>query len=108
MNCREFRQALKIALSRHFPRANVILAESRGVVLTCRAELDADTFVAVYFNALTGKTSYALIRDGRRVVGYDNCKFWRHHPIEATDQHIACAEPTPEEAIAKLAAVRQN
>ena len=42
--------------------------------------IDADTFVTVYFNALTGKTSYALIHHSQRVAGYDNYRFWHHHP----------------------------
>jgi hypothetical protein len=103
MTLGEFRQALIEALNRHFPRAEATMTESRSVALTCRVELDADTFVAVYFNVLTGKTSYALIHHNQRVTGYDNYRFWHHHPAEATDQHIPCAQPTPEEAIAELA-----
>jgi hypothetical protein len=67
--------------------------------------LDVDTSVAVYFNALTGKTSYALIHHGQRVAGYDNYKFWHYHPMGAVNQHVPCAEPTPEDAIAQLAVV---
>ncbi len=72
MTLDQFRQALLQALGRHFPQSGVTMTKSRGIVLTCRAELDADTFVAVYFNALTGKTSYALIHYDQRVAGYDN------------------------------------
>jgi hypothetical protein len=61
MTLGEFRQALVLALNRHFPQAEVTLTESRGIVLTGRAKLDAETSIAVYFNALTGKVSYALI-----------------------------------------------
>jgi len=70
--------------------------------LTGRAELNPDTFVAVYFNSLTGKTSYALIHHGQRVAGYDN-KFWHYHPLGGMDRHVPCAELTPGEAIAELA-----
>lgn len=105
MTLAEFRQALVEALSKHFPRAGVTITESRGIVLTCRAELDAGTFVAVYFNALTGKTSYALIHHDQRVAGYDNYRFWHYHPMGAIDQHVPCAEPTPEDAITELAEV---
>jgi len=61
MTLEEFRQALMEALTRHLPGSSVTMMESRGITLTCRAELDVDTFVAIYFNALTGKTSYALV-----------------------------------------------
>ena len=104
----DFRQALVTALNRHLPQAEVTLTESRGVVLTGRAKLDADTFIAIYFNALTGKTSYALIRQDRRLAGYDNYKFWHYHPAGETERHLPCSEPTPEEAIAELVKVRPN
>jgi hypothetical protein len=105
MTLREFRAALMTALNRHLPQAEVTLTESRGVVLTGRAKLDADTFIAVYFNALTGKTSYALVRQDRRLAGYDNYKFWHYHPPGEANRHEPCAEPTPEEAIAELTRV---
>ena len=57
---------------------------------------------AVYFNALTGKTSYALVRQGQRVAGYDNYRFWHYHPPGEVDIHQPCDEPTPEEAIVSL------
>ena len=67
--------------------------------------IDADTFVAVYFNALTEKTSYALIYRGQRVAGYDNYKFWHHHPAGEPEQHIPCPKPAPGDVIAELAQV---
>ena len=105
MTLEEFRQALMEALTRHLPESSVTLMESRGITLTCKTELDADTFVAIYFNALTGKTSYALVHHSERVAGYDNYRFWHYHPMGRTGQHVPCAEPMPEEAIAELATV---
>jgi len=104
MTLEGFHRALVDALNRHLPQSSVSITESRGIALTCRAELDADTFVAVYFNALTGKASYALIHRSQRVAGYDNYRFWHHHPPGAADQHVPCAEPTPEDVLAALAA----
>lgn len=105
MTLEEFRLALMEALIRHFPNAEVTITQSRGMALTGRAELAPDTFVAVYFNSLTGKTSYALIHHGLRVAGYDNYKFWHYHPLGEMGRHVPCAEPTPGEAIVELAAV---
>ncbi len=108
MTLPEFKRALEAALNLHFPDARLILTESRGVALTCRAELTADVLLAVYFNALTGNTSYALIQQGQRVAGFDNHRFWHVHPLGAADQHIPCDEPTPAAAIAELAAVNSK
>ncbi len=102
MTLDEFHQAILAAFKQYAPGATVSVAASRGLVLTCKAELNADTFIAIYFNALTGKTSYALIHNGRRFAGCDNYKFWHRHPAEDASQHVVCAEPTPEQAIAEL------
>jgi len=105
---KEFRKAFVKALNRYLPQAEVMLTEKRGIVLDCRAKLDADTFIAVYFNALTGKTSYALIYKDSRLAGYDNYRFWHRHPPGEIDRHEPCAEPTPQEAIAELAKVSKR
>ncbi len=105
MALKEFRRALTIALDHHLPEAEVTIQENRGVVLACRAKVDTNNFVAVYFNALTGKTSYALIHRDQRVAGYDNYKFWHYHPAEEPDRHLPCSKPAPEEAIAELVRV---
>jgi len=104
MTLLQFKRDLETALRLHFPSARPSFAESRGVALTCRAELTSDVFLAVYFNALTGNTSYALIQQGQRVAGCDNHRFWHMHPLHAPAQHISCDAPTPGEAMAQLAA----
>ncbi len=104
MTLAQFRQVLLAALNRHLAQARVTVTESRGISLICKAELSADLFVSVYFNALTDKTSYALIRGSQRLTGCDNYRFWHRHPPGITDQHIPCLPLTPDEAIAELAA----
>jgi hypothetical protein len=103
-----FQQALREAVAEHAPEAEVRLEEKRGIILEGRVKLGTDSFIAVYFNALSGKTSYALIRQERRLSGYDNYKFWHYHPPGEVNLHVACEEPTPEEAIAKLVEVNRN
>jgi len=97
-----FHQALMQAVEKHAPEAHVELEEKRGILLEGRLDLDRDKFVAIYFNALTGKTSYALIWRNRRLAGYDNYKYWHYHPAGEVSRHVACAEPTPQEAVARL------
>jgi hypothetical protein len=100
-----FRRALEVALRQHCPGVRVTITESRGIALTCRVEITAEVLLAVYFNALTGNTSYALVRQGRRIAGYDNLRFWHAHPFGSADQHIPCDALTPDEAVAGLAAM---
>jgi hypothetical protein len=105
MKLPDFRRALEAAFHQHFPGIRLVMTESRGVALTCRAEIADDLLLAVYFNTLTGNTSYALVRGGERIAGYDNHRFWHSHPIGAAHQHIPCPALTPEEAIAGLATI---
>lgn len=100
-----FRRALETAIHLHYPDARVAITESRGITLVCRVDVADDVFLAVYFSALTGNTSYALIRQGQRVAGYDNHRFWHMHPLGAAEQHIPCEALSPEQAIARLAAM---
>jgi len=84
----EFGQALTEAIRLHFADSMLFVTKKRGISLTCRVELSTGALVSVYYHALTGKTSYALIFDGQRVAGYDNYRFWHHHSAEAPSQHI--------------------
>ena len=104
MTLPECRRSLEAALKLHLPNARLILTESSGIAVTCRVELTADVLLAVYFNALTGNTSYTLIHQGQRVAGFGNPRFWHAHPLGAADQHMPCDVPTPEVAVAELAA----
>jgi hypothetical protein len=104
----EFRQALTEAIRLHFADAKLVVTEKRGISLTCRVELSTGALISVYYNALTDKTSYALIFDSQRVAGYDNYRFWHVHPAETPAQHVPCAEPTPEDAIGELARVHRS
>lgn len=108
MTLEQFRQALTEAIHLYFADVEIAVAESRGISLTCRAELNTGALVSVYYNALTSKTSYALIFDDQRIVGYDNYRFWHHHPAEAPDRHIPCEEPTPEAVIREFAQVHTS
>jgi hypothetical protein len=70
-----FRQALREAVTEHAPEAEVGLEEKRGIILEGRVKLGADSFIAVYFNALSGKTSYALIQQERWLSGCENYRW---------------------------------
>jgi len=108
MTLGEFHRLLIAAFRRHCPQARVTIDESRGISLSGQAELAPDTFLAVYYNALTGKTSYALIQRGQRKAGYDNYRFWHRHPLEAPADHISCDEPSLDDAIAELVAASEG
>jgi len=61
-------------------------------VLKLRAHVGTLAFIDVFFNTETGKTSFALIKDGRRIFGADNTRGWHLHPFSSPESHSPCAE----------------
>lgn len=102
MTAAEFKARLLTALQSHFPDAKVKVEEKRGVVISIRAEIAAGELIQAYFSSITHKTSYALIRSGQRILGYDNYRFWHKHPSDSPDAHQKCDEPSPESVMAEI------
>jgi len=103
MNIEQFEIKLRSALARHLPEAQIVLERQRSVLIQGRIVINDGLFLSVYFNALTSKTSYALIHNGQRVMGYDNYRFWHFHPFGSPNQHLPCEEPSVDTAIAAVA-----
>ncbi|MEK6888035.1 MAG: hypothetical protein AABX14_03765 [Candidatus Aenigmatarchaeota archaeon] len=62
------------------------------VVTKIRIFLVDKSFIEVYYNFETGKTSFAWIRNNKRVYGADNLEYWHFHPIEKPEEHIKSNE----------------
>jgi hypothetical protein len=45
---------------------------------------------------------FALIRDGKRVFGYDNLKEWHCHPSDDPSRHIPCEKPPVDHIISEI------
>jgi hypothetical protein len=62
-------------------------------VVKVQVTLTYDAFIDVFYNADTGKCSYALIEKAARVFGADNAFIgWHVHPFDDPSQHV----PSPE------------
>ena len=86
-------------LKKRFPKADVVINERRSIILEMRVVFNPKVFMDLYINALTGKQSYALIENGKRLWGYDNYRYWHHHPVEGPANHISCSEPSFEKIV---------
>ncbi len=63
------------------------------IVVKIRVALSGDAFIDVFYNADSGKCSYALIQQSTRICGADNAFIgWHKHPFGNPEQHIVCAE----------------
>lgn len=102
MNIAEFKQQVVDAFAEHFPEAKTKLEERHGIELRCRIEIDDKTLIDVYYSATTGKTSYLLVKTGKRIFGYDNFRSWHRHPKENPEDHVACQEPNPSQALGEM------
>jgi hypothetical protein len=63
------------------------------VVVKIRVDLSIEAFIAIFYNADSGKCSYALIKRGRRIFGADNALIgWHLHPFDDPEKHLRCEE----------------
>ncbi|MBI4721107.1 MAG: hypothetical protein HY770_07815 [Chitinivibrionia bacterium] len=58
-----------------------------NLLVKVRADLLPGAFIDVFYNAQTGKTSFALIESNVRVYGADNTTRWHIHPFENPNSH---------------------
>lgn len=61
--------------------------------------LQKKVFIAVPYNARNERMDFALIKNHKRIFGYDNLKQWHYHPYDDPSQHIPCDPPSIEKII---------
>jgi len=79
---------------RFFPEAPVVYLEELPFYIKARIVLDEDYFIEVRFNARNGKKSYAVVRGGKRIAGFDNLDGWHIHPFGKPETHARVSEPS--------------
>ena len=89
-----FRDKLCSSFTKQFPDAEITINERRSAILEIRILFTPDVFMESYVNAITGKKSFALVANTKRIWGYDNYRYWHHHPIENPQSHVPCNEPS--------------
>jgi len=102
MTVTEFEKLFSKTIQEHLPEASLEIREKRGTIFEAKVWLDEETFIEVYFNSLTERKNYTLVRHQQRVMGYDNYQFWHRHPFGEAQKHIPCNEPAFEEVIAEM------
>ena len=92
MTVQEFKDLLIFAARKEFPEVNITFAERRNITVEARITVTEDTFIEVYYNIISEKKSYTLIKNSQRIFGYDNYKYWHVHPFNSVGEHIPCNE----------------
>ena len=72
MDIEGFKDLLVSATKRNFPDSSIFLTEKRKITLEARVKISEVIFIEVYYNTLSGKKSFALIKNNQRIFGYDN------------------------------------
>ncbi|MEK7542029.1 MAG: hypothetical protein AAB533_04225 [Patescibacteria group bacterium] len=93
IDAKEFLAEMQKQRQRFFPEAPVIYLEELSFYVKTRIILSEDSFVEVRFNAHNARKSYALVRDGKRVAGFDNLGGWHIHPFGKPHTHRRISEP---------------
>lgn len=89
----QFARAVQSACDRSSLVASYDVRILDDTVVKIRAALTYDAFIDVFYNADTGKCSYALVEKAARVFGADNAFIgWHVHPFEDPSQHVPSSE----------------
>ena len=97
-----FRKQLCNLFEEKFTDVEFVIKERRSTILEIRIIFTPEIFMEAYVNRITGKKSFALVKDRKRIWGYDNYRYWHHHPIENPDTHMPCSEPPLEKIVNEL------
>ena len=101
----DLRDQLCDLFKNQFPDAEFSISERRSAILEIRIFFAPEVFMESYFNAITGKKSFTLVESGRRIWGYDNYRYWHHHPTEDPESHVPCNEPSLKEIVDEVQTV---
>ena len=86
-------------LAKHFLGYRIEFFLKTPKSLKARVYLDDNCFIALRYNARNNRVDVALIKDDRRIFGYDNLKQWHLHPYENPSDHIRCRRLSIEKMI---------
>ena len=71
------------------PVITSVLVSGSGITwIRLRAYMTDGSFLEAFYNEVTDKTAFALIRADQRIFGADNTGGWHWHPFESPGQHI--------------------
>lgn len=97
-----FLAEISASLTRLYPSYTLEFLLRTPKSLKANVHLRERLFIAVRYNARNGRMDFALIRDGKRVFGYDNLKEWHCHPSADPSRHIPCEKPSVDQVISEI------
>ncbi|WP_456474236.1 hypothetical protein [Candidatus Pyrohabitans sp.] len=77
----------------YFPQAKFKIIKERLNFLKIRVIFQEKVFLDIYYNSSNDRIDFVLIKDGKRIFGYDNLGGWHKHPFENPFKHKRCKKP---------------
>lgn len=87
MSCADFAREVIDACATSSKAVECTLLLWDEPVVKLRADLAGGSFIDVFYNADTGKVSFAWIEANQRLLGVDNTRGWHLHPRHQPDAH---------------------
>jgi len=100
-----FLAEVSTSLTNSFPSYTIEFHLRTPKSLKANVHLGEGLFIAVRYNARNERTDFALIRNGKRVFGYDNLKEWHCHPNADPSLHIPCEKPSVNQIISEISSL---
>lgn len=94
LSVEEFYSQLFDALQRHVPSGDLEITEMNMLRFKGRIYIAVSLFIDVFYATRTHKTSFAVVRKGKRIFGIDNLGGWHSHPFGRPERHVQIAEPS--------------
>lgn len=101
----EFLRELAKLKEEFLPEARIETVYKRVDKVSLRVEISSVLFVDIYANTDNKRYDFSLIRDGKRLFGYDNLQGWHYHPLTNPDSHIWCEDPSLRSIFQEIAAI---
>lgn len=79
---------------RFFPEAPLLVLEYLPFYVKVRIKLKQELCIEVRNNAKNERYSYVLVKDRKRIAGFDNLGGWHWHPVENPNLHRMVPKPS--------------
>ncbi|TSC78877.1 MAG: hypothetical protein G01um101433_67 [Parcubacteria group bacterium Gr01-1014_33] len=72
---------------RFFEKAHFVIIDESSFSIKIRLIIAKDIFVEIRINIRNNRKSYVVIKEGKRIAGFDNFGGWHIHPFENPEAH---------------------
>jgi len=90
----DFLNDLEVLKDELLPDATIEIVYKRIDAVSLRLWITNALFIDVYANTETKRYDFSLIRENKRIFGFDNLGGWHYHPLDKLEDHIKCKEPS--------------